>query len=118
MAASPTARTLAELRKRGYIVAVVERWNPYARIRQDLFGFIDVLAIKSDPPEVLAVQATSGSNHAARVRKILEECENAAPWLRAGGRIEVWAWTKRMRGKSPRYELRAEPITADRIAEP
>lgn len=42
---SPTQRTLAALRKLGYLAAVVEKWNHGAHIRQDLFGFIDVLAI-------------------------------------------------------------------------
>ena len=42
----PTQRTLARLRQEGALeVAIVEHWNPHARIRQDLFGFIDILAI-------------------------------------------------------------------------
>ncbi len=92
MASSPTSRTLAELEKQGYRAAVVERWNPHARVRQDLFGFIDVLAVKEG--EVLAVQATSDSNVAARVRKIAEH--DNAPYVRSAGiRIEVWGWKKK-----------------------
>ena len=65
---SPTSRTLAVLREQGYTVAIGEKWNPHARIRQDLFGFIDILAIKRD--ETLAVQATA-SGVSDRIKKIM-----------------------------------------------
>ncbi len=88
---SPTERTLKELRRLGFACQVVEHWNPHARRRVDLFGFIDVIACT--PDGILGIQATSGSNHSVRVRKIREECtENAQAWLEAGGRIEVWSW--------------------------
>jgi hypothetical protein len=55
---SPTRRSLEHLRKAGAeLVAVVERWNPHAKIRQDLFGVVDVLAIHGE--DTIAVQATS-----------------------------------------------------------
>lgn len=93
MAASPTQNTLAELRKRGYRAEVVERWNPHARVRNDLFGFVDVLAI--GPSGTLAVQATSYGNMSARVRKITEQCTDALADVRAAGwAIEVWGWRK------------------------
>jgi len=41
-----TQRTLKALRNDGWLVVVAERWNPYARKRQDLFGRIDLVAIK------------------------------------------------------------------------
>ncbi len=88
---SPTERTLKELRRLGFACQVVEHWNAHARRRVDLFGFIDILALT--PDGILGIQATSGSNHADRVRKIREECtDNAQAWLSAGGRIEVWSW--------------------------
>lgn len=90
---SPTENTLKELRKRGYRAAVVERWNPHARIRHDLFGFVDVLAV--GPDGTIAVQATSYSNISARVRKITEECLEALTDVReAGWTVEVWGWRK------------------------
>src|SRR5512145_3126336 len=58
----PTKRSLEYLRGQGHLVAVVEKWNPHARVRQDLFGFIDVLAIRRD--ETLAVQCCSGGRAA------------------------------------------------------
>lgn len=72
----PTARTVAHLRALGY-TAEVERWNPFAKIRQDLFG-ADVLALKSGEP-VLVVEATSETNVAARIQK-----------LNKNGLIELW----------------------------
>ncbi len=36
-------------RLRGYpLVQVVERWTPFARVRRDLFGCFDVLAVGPD----------------------------------------------------------------------
>jgi hypothetical protein len=94
---SPTQRTLAHLRAAGYeLVQVVERWNPHARVRQDLFGIIDVLAVR--PGEVLGVQATSGSNVAARVAKITDH--PSTPFLRrAGVRLLVHGWRKSANGR-------------------
>ena len=101
---SPTQRTLAHLRAAGYpLVQVVERWNPYARIRQDLFGIIDVVAVGAD---IVCVQATSGSNVSKRVAKITES--EALPILRkAGIRVLVHGWRKvRGRWSRPRYSPR------------
>lgn len=89
MATSPTQRTLAEMRKRGYLCQVVEHWNPYARIRQDLFGFGDVLCLGDN--EVVMVQATSYSNTSARIKKIADH-ENVAAVRNAGIRILVHGW--------------------------
>jgi len=96
---SPTQRSLRHLRERGYLVAVVERWNPHARIRQDLFGWIDLLAIKGN--ETLAVQTTA-SAVAAHVQKI-SDSETLATVRKAGWRILVHGWRKNAAG---RYILR------------
>ena len=115
MADSPTSRTLKRLRADGWTAAVTERWNHYARIRQDLFGFIDVLAIHPERG-TLAVQATSGSNLSARVAKIATE-PRALTWLYAGRghhMIEVWAWRKlkvKRGGKAVRWVPKTLRIT-------
>lgn len=92
---SPTQRALAILRGHGYLAAVVEHWNPHAQIRQDLFGFVDVLAV--GPGETIAVQATSAGEVSKRLAKLLED-EGVHPkvWdcLRAGWRVEVWGLRK------------------------
>jgi hypothetical protein len=102
---SPTSRTLEVLREQGYTVAVVEKWNPHARIRQDLFGFIDILAIKRE--ETLAVQATA-AGVSARLKKITES--ELLPKVReAGWTIQIWSWTKS--AKTGKYVLRIIDIS-------
>jgi len=91
LAKSPTQLTLDKLRADGWLVEVTERWNPFARIRQDLYGFVDVLAVREG--ETLAVQATSYSNISARVNKIAEH-NNIGMVRKAGWRVEVWGWRK------------------------
>ena len=88
---SPTQRTLAHLRTAGYpLVQVVERWNPHARVRQDLFGIIDVIAVGTD---IVGVQATSASHVATRIAKITDS--EALPILRrAGIRVLIHGWRK------------------------
>lgn len=89
---TPTARTLKELERRGYTAAVVEKWNPWARVRQDLFGFADVIGFKAGEP-VLLVQTTTRTNASARRKKIRDN-PTASAWLAAGHRIEVHGWFK------------------------
>jgi hypothetical protein len=92
---SPTERTKKYLIGLGYRVAVTERWNSFARVRQDLFGIIDVLAVRKG--ETLGVQCTSASNVSSRVNKIAEH--ESTPSLRdAGWKLEVHGWTKGQRG--------------------
>ena len=101
---TPTQRSLALLREEGYTVAIVEKWNPHVRIRQDLFGFIDLLAIRKG--ETLAVQRTS-TGVSSRIKKIMES--NYLPKVRdAGWRIVVHGWRKNSKG---RYVLRVEDIS-------
>lgn len=92
MAESPTSRTLKKLRKDGYLAAVVEKTIPKTFIKQDLYGFIDIIAIKGY--ETLAVQATSYPNVSARVNKIVEH-ENVGAVREANWKIEVWGWHKK-----------------------
>lgn len=99
--ASPTQRSLKHLRDAGYLAEVVERWVPGANIRKDLFGFVDLLAI-GPAGEVIAVQATSGSNVASRVAKISEAATVDAV-RKAGWSIHVHGWRK---GANGRWTLR------------
>lgn len=111
MPATNTTRTLEKLRRDGYTVAVVEKWNPHVKIRQDLFGFIDVLAIRRD--ETLAVQACSYGDVSKRVKKIAEH-KNVGAVREAGWRIEVWGWRKPKRGwRKPktRWECRVVDVS-------
>lgn len=102
MGLSPTALTLRKLRADGWpLVQVVEIWNPHARIRQDLYGIIDVLAV--GPGGVLAVQATARRNVSARLAKIKRS--EALPVLTAAGwQVVIWGWEK----KKNRWQLGRE----------
>jgi len=91
MPMSPTQLTKRHFERQGYKVAIVERWNPHANVRQDLFGIIDVLCVGNG--ETVAVQCTSYSNISSRVNKIADA--DATPELReAGWRILVQGWRK------------------------
>ena len=107
---TPTQRSLAHLRKTWPLVAVTERWNPHAKVRQDLFGFIDIICVSSIG--VLAVQTTSDANVSARVRKI-NETPAAAIWLQSPTRrIVVHGWAKKgPRGARKLWTLREVEIT-------
>lgn len=92
MSLTPTQLTLRHLRKEGWpLVEVVEHWNPHARIRQDLFGFVDVIAV--GPNGVLAVQTTSVGNVSSRVTKIADH-PNVGAVRDAGIAIHVHGWRK------------------------
>lgn len=107
---TPTARTLATLRADGWTAEVVERWNPHARVRHDLFNIADILAVRGR--ETLAVQVTAGSGVSARVRKLT--ASPALPLLAAAGwRVEVHGWRKvkvRRGGRASRWQCRIVPM--------
>jgi hypothetical protein len=91
MAYSPTQLSLKKLRADGYIAEVVEKWIPGANIRKDLFGFIDIVAIRDG--ETLGVQTTSKSNMSARIRKI-EDSDFISAIRKANWTIKVHGWHK------------------------
>ena len=107
---SPTARTLALLRQAGYLAEVVEKRLPKCFITRDLFGCIDVLAVRAG--EVLGIQCTSGSNVAARLSKALDTPQ-LRTWLAAGCGFEVWGWRKSKR--SGKWELTRRSLTIQDI---
>ena len=88
---SPTAKSLAYLRKQGFLCAVVESWIPRCNLRRDLFGFADILAVNSVNKKFLLVQTTSLGNVSARLKKARGRHELLI-WLRAGGRFAVHGW--------------------------
>jgi len=100
---SPTARTLQYLKKNGVTAQVVERWNSFAKVRIDLFSVIDIVSI--DGLRITGWQTTSGSNHSARRKKILES-SLAALWVKSGGLLKICSWTK----KKHRWIHRIEDI--------
>ena len=67
---SPTQRSLKYLRDLGMIAQVVERWNPFAKIRQDLFGWVDIVAMDVPRGRVVFVQTTTKHNMKDRIKKV------------------------------------------------
>lgn len=115
---SPTQRSLAHLRKEGWTVCVVEKFNSFCKIRIDAFGFGDLLAIRpattdctgAKIAQIALVQATAdnGGHMANRRTKILSLAESAE-WKRAGGIILLHAWGKKgARGERKTWQLREE----------
>ena len=91
---SPTAISLALLKKEGYTAQVVEQWVPVAHIRRDLYGVIDIVAIRSDVFGVLGIQATSKSNISARLKKASTN-KHLLTWYKSGNNFEVWGTYKK-----------------------
>ena len=103
---SPTQRSKKLLEDEGYLVAIVERRNPYARIRQDLYGLFDLLAVGGAEGTV-AVQTTSSSNVATRVAKITAS-DHVGMVRKAGWTILVHGWRK---NKAGRWECRTVDLS-------
>jgi hypothetical protein len=106
---SPTTLTLKFFRDQGWLADVTERWIAQAGIRKDLFGIIDLIAIKAGEA-VIGLQATSLSNVPARVAKA-KASGPLAIWLKTGARFQVIGWTRRGKKWSPKIvELLADQI--------
>lgn len=121
---SSVQRTLRSCREQGRFVEKVEQWISYGGpkakprpgmpmgTRRDAFGFIDIIAIDTDA--IVAIQACT-SGRKAHYDKIIEN-EYSLPWIKAGGRIELWSWTKKklFRGsKAVRWTPKIEKITEE-----
>lgn len=85
-----TSRTLELLRERGFRCGIVERYNQFTKQRHDLFGIIDIIAIKHG--QIYGVQSC-GSSYAEHKRKILDTMYGVY-WLEAGGELLLVGWRK------------------------
>lgn len=120
---TPTARSLALLRERGFLVAKVEQRLPIPGkfVTRDCFGFGDLLIAGYERHKagfenlavsiIALVQVTSTSNLAARERKI-RGLQKAADWLRIGGIILLHGWSKKgKRGARKTWQVTERRIT-------
>lgn len=110
---SPYARSKQELEAAGYFVGRTEHWNSFVKIRQDLFGIIDMVCVKLGESGVLGVQPTSGDNVSKHLQKAL--ANTVLPiWLAAGNRFVIHGWRKvGDRGKRKCWDCREVPVTAE-----
>ena len=111
-----TQRTLRHLRQEGRICGIVEKFNRFAGphgVRQDLFGFIDIISL--DPARGIVGVQSCGADVAAHRRKILEQCTaEAIEWLKSNGLIEIWGWRKVVKARGMKLKVwapRVEQIT-------
>lgn len=94
MAKSRTAlsvRTKKLITEAGMPTWKTEHWNSFAKITQDLFGFIDMVSLGRS---IVGVQVTSASNRASRRDKIIAS-PMALEWLLSQGAIWLITWEKR-----------------------
>jgi len=82
------------MEERGFLVARVEHWNHFAKIRQDLFGIGDLLAVSPQKEySTTLIQTTTLSNMKSRIQKIKDS--KVLPILKAAGWVvEVHGWRK------------------------
>ncbi len=102
---TPTQRTIRELRQNGIKCAIVEKWNAHIKIRQDMFGIIDIIAL--DPEKgVIGVQST-GSAFSQHIRKLQDEkAQETLDWLQTPGTsLELWGWRKIKRTRGGRQMI-------------
>lgn len=94
---------------------VTERFNPHGKgfgVRQDLFGFIDLLALTGG--RLVAIQACVGSDAKAHREKVEAE-PRAYVWLASGQVLELWIWRKikvKRGGKQVVWSVRRERAVA------
>jgi hypothetical protein len=99
-----TQKTMRLLEEQGYKVGIVERVIPRVFIRKDLFGIVDLIAIR--PGEIVGVQSTSWNQRLDHLQT-LRSSANTVPWLESGAKLLLVSWKKRRAGTRHRYE----PVT-------
>ena len=91
---SPTQRTLKANKNLGRKCGIVERWQQYGGkfgVRQDLFGFIDIIAI-DEFEGIVGIQST-GQDFSGHIKKIMNLEEIVKEWLHHAP-LELWSWRK------------------------
>ncbi len=132
MSISPTSRTLAALRNLGLHPWMVERWIPGARIREDLFNIIDIIALDHGGPAKITDEAgrtikgrfkggvigvqSCGQSFSAHWRKLtIEKAEMSRLWLETNGcSLQLWGWRRlkvKRGGKAMKWTPRVKEIT-------
>jgi hypothetical protein len=113
---SPTERTLAWARSRGWSVAIVERRIPRMNVSIDLFGVFDLIAVDPGGLGVVGIQVKGQVGTAGGVTK-LRESEILPLWLGALNRALVIGWSKKKikrGGVAFRYTPRVVELFTDR----
>ena len=88
---SPVQKSIKLFKDLGYRVEVTQHWNPYARVRHDLFGLFDLLGMKDN---IVGIQVTDHAHYAEHIKKAWKS-PNLMPWLSAGGRFVIVSYDAR-----------------------
>ncbi len=88
---SPMRKSLQYLRDLGYHVEIVEHYVSQAKIRRDLFGMFDILAVGGG--QTIAVQTTTSGHVSERRKKILENPLHLV-LKECGWVLEVHGWNR------------------------
>lgn len=95
------------LEEKGWHVGIVEQWNQWSRTRRDLYGLMDLVAIRHDLPGVWGVNAVDDGGVQQHIRKYLngwtdeKKDRTYGPnphlpvWLACGNRFSIFGWGKR-----------------------
>lgn len=105
-------RTLEAIRKMGYDADICERWVNGARIRKDLFGWADIIAM--DGRQIVAVQACM-SGLRDHQRKMAGYHKTIARWIESGGRVELWFWRHVRKKRKYVAKVYAAVVESDNI---
>lgn len=102
------------MREQGRLCGIVEKFQQYGGkfgVRQDLFGFIDIIAI--DPEQGIVAIQSCGQDYSGHVKKLQEERNEAVyEWLKHAP-CELWAWRKvklKRGGKAMRWMPRIADV--------
>lgn len=119
MASLALQRSKEWLEEKGWHVWITEHWNPWAHIRQDMYGLLDLVAIRHDSPGVFGINACEDNGEVSmHIHKYLNGYHHPRKgfigpnphlpvWLAAGNRFSLMGWGKRGdRGKRKVWTLR------------
>jgi len=79
---------------------ITEHWNKWSKTRHDLFGFIDILAVREDV--IIGVQTTTADHVSHRINKIVNERAGELERLRGHFVLQVHGWRKKGNRWQPR----------------
>ena len=111
-------------RRKGYHVENAEHYNAHSRRKEDLYGFVDLIALPLDgSTPTVYIQSTSWGHVTTRLRKIQTESTGRGQWrveirrlaralLLSGARIVIEGWRKR----DGRYECRTKEVTLEDLS--
>lgn len=88
-----TELTLKYLREQGYEAQVVEKYNSFTKQRKDLFGLIDIVAMKAGEP-LLGIQSTGYQQRAKHLALIHELKAKVELWCSTRSEFWMISWKK------------------------